>query len=299
MIFPRSLAQAVLDAASATAAAVRAEEEAEAAAVEEAALDVELQAAADEAAAFIEAAGSIEMVRGKIGWALENEMNPDKLTELVLESLDFGDALETERMALQSRFEGMLLAQEEERLTSRQVEEAENAAVKKKGLRRLSIAPGNKLSVGGGKKAAGGSPAAAAAARGAGRRLSLAVGGGKKDDMDAQTAMAAVSPLHNLPLLVILWVILSRLLVICRRPRSSTKTPAATHSSRPQGQSQPRTGATTLAAQLAAVAGPPEQRRAAAVGLLEQGGLLGARSHRPLRARRWSVRALMGTLTGR
>ena len=49
-----------------------------------------------------------------MGWALENETNPDKLTELVLESLDFGGALETERMAIQSRFEGMLQTQEEE-----------------------------------------------------------------------------------------------------------------------------------------------------------------------------------------
>ena len=62
---------AVLDAAAVTAAAVRAEEEAEAAAAEEAHLDVEIaaaQAAADEAEAYAEAAASVEMVRGKVGW---------------------------------------------------------------------------------------------------------------------------------------------------------------------------------------------------------------------------------------
>lgn len=71
--------------------------------------------------------------------------------------------------------------------------------MQKKGLRRLSIAPGSLLKKG--QEAAGSVAAprpAAAAARGAGRRLSLAVGGGKKDttnpaEMDALAAMAAAA----------------------------------------------------------------------------------------------------------
>lgn len=44
-------------------------------------------------------------------WAMQKEEDPNRLTELVLESMEFGSQLETERAALQDRFERILKVQ--------------------------------------------------------------------------------------------------------------------------------------------------------------------------------------------
>ena len=126
------------------------------------------------AAAAAAAQDAAEATRSRMTKAIELEKNPDRLTELMVESMEFGDALAAERMAIQDRFEAILQVQEDERIMSRELESMEQAPVPKpKGLRRLSIA--------------------AAAPRVGARRLSLAVGGGKKEDLDAMAAMAAAA----------------------------------------------------------------------------------------------------------